>query len=209
MEDLGITTGLIAQVGENENTLMTFDLLEHDAELQSSDVPLRWRLFFAWANYYHWCDGMGVRGQANMIEGWLKDRLWGNDSNDWHHIRAFCIDTAEYCDEFSYFELKSDDLNQMTFFRRSMLVQAYADLGIYIRDTLGEVAPEDAFLVEFINVAAQFWVEWWAENGETLQAPEGIDVSIQNTYDAIQGNLRELTIGNSDAALDETYALKA
>lgn len=210
MEDLTITNGLIAQIHEDAKEVFTFDLLEHDDELKGASVIQLFRLWFAWANYYHWCSGGSIRGQANMIEGWMVDRLWENDSNDWFEIKAFILDTAEYLnDEFNFFDLTGDQISKDTEFRRRQFLGSYQRLGEYIRSALAELAPEDAYLLNVVNTLAQFWVEWYATNANDLNGDEGTLVRITDCYDAIQGNLRELTLGNSEAAMDETYALKA
>lgn len=203
-----LTTGLKEQVNGQTTELLRFDLLSHEEELNSADVIERIKLFFAWGNYFHWCDGTGVRGQANQINGWLEDRLWGHTSDDWFEIKAFILDTAEYLDdEDNFFDLSGTVISDTTPFRRNILMKTYERFGEYIRRALAELNPEDAYTIEVVNTFAQFWVEWYAANVKNIV---GYELGkINNVYDAIQGNLRETTFGNTGAALDESYALEA
>lgn len=203
-----LTEGLKAQVGETVKDIIRFDLLQYEEALQKSDVIERIKLFFAWGNYFHWCEGMGIRGQAGQINGWLEDQLWGSKSDDWFEIKAFIIDSSEYLnDEDNFFDLTGTGISETTSFRRRILMGTYERFGIYLRRALAELNPEDAYVIEVVNTFAQFWVEWYAANVKLIV---GYELGkINNVYDAIQGNLRETTFGNTEAALDESYSLKA
>lgn len=202
-----LTDGLKAQVGEKAEEVILFDLNSHITELNGSNVIDRMKLFFAWGNYFHWCSGMGVRGQANQIEGWLVDNIWGYDSDDWFELKAFILDTSEYLnDEDSFFDLKAVNINAATTFNRRIFMGSYLRFGTYIRRALAELNPEDAYVIELVNTLAQFWVEWYAENAKDIQ---GYDmVLIAQVYDAIQGNLREVSFGRTEAALDDNYTIE-
>lgn len=203
-----LTDGLKAQLSDETNQLFRFDLLTHEEELNAADVIERIKLFFAWGNYFHWCEGSGVRGQASQINGWLEDRLWGNESDDWFEIKAFILDTAEYLnDEDNFFDLTGTHISTTTAFRRNILMKTYERFGEYLRRALAELDPSDAYVIEVVNAYSQFWVEWYAANVKDIV---GYELGrVNNVYDAIQGNLRETPFGNTDAALDESYALKA
>lgn len=201
-----LVKALKAQMEANE--VFRIDLNNHIEELLKADVIDLMKLCFAWGNYYHWQTGMGVRGQANQIEGWLIDMLWEEGSDDWFEIKAFIIDTSEYLnDEDNFFELTGKFISETSEFQRKIFMRSYQRFGEYIRRALAELNHEDAYVINLVNTLAQFWVEWYAANAKDIANFEM--GPIENIYDAIQGNLREVMLGRSEAALDETYALKA